>query len=96
VTGTINQEQVEQDACRDAWWIGGTTILETAELSDLALTTTYQERGGVEHGFRFLTGPLFLASSVCVTQPEQIMALIVIMVLCLLTITWPHVASGCA
>jgi transposase len=83
-TVTINQEQVEQEAFRKACWIIGTNILEAAELSDLALTTTYKEQGGVERGFRFLKDPLFLASSVFVKKPERIMALSLIMVLCLL------------
>jgi transposase len=83
-TVTINQEQVEQEAFRKACWIVGTNILETAELSDEALTTTYKEQGGVERGFRFLKDPLCLASSVFVKKPERIVALSLIMVLCLL------------
>jgi len=83
-TVTINQERVEQEVFRKACWIVGTNILETAELSDHALTTTYKEQGGVERGFRFLKDPLFLASSVFVKKPERIMALSLIMVLCLL------------
>ena len=83
-TVTINQERIEQEAFRKACWIIGTKILETAELSDLALTTTYKEQGGLERGFRFLKDPLFLASSIFVKKPERIMALSLIMVLCLL------------
>lgn len=85
-TVAINQELMEQEAFRKACWIIGTNILETAELSDDALTTTYKEQGGVERGFRFLKDPLFLASSVFVKKPERIMALSLslIMVLCLL------------
>jgi transposase len=83
-TVTINQERVEQQAFRKGCWIVGTNILEDAELSDHALTTTYKEQGGVERGFRFLKDPLFLASSVFVKKPERIMALSLIMVLCLL------------
>jgi hypothetical protein len=29
-TGTITQEHVEQDACRKAWWMGGTTLATAA------------------------------------------------------------------
>jgi transposase len=83
-TVTINQEQVEQEAFRKACWIVGTNVLETAELSDQAVTKTYKEQGGVERGFRFLKDPLFLASSVFVKKPERIIALSLIMVLCLL------------
>ena len=46
--------------------------------------TTYKEQGSVERGFRFLKDPLFLASSVFVKEPERIVALGLIMVLCLL------------
>ncbi len=83
-TVTINQERIEQEAFRKACWVIGTNILEAAELSDHALTTTYKEQGGVERGFRFLKDPLFLASSVFVKKPERMMALSLIMVLCLL------------
>lgn len=83
-TVAINQELTEQEAFRKACWIIGTNILETAEISDGTLTTTYKEQGGVERGFRFLKDPLFLASSVFVKKPERIMALSLIMVLCLL------------
>jgi transposase len=54
---TINQKRVEQEAWRRACWIVGTNILETAELSDHALTTTYKEQGGVERGFVFSKTP---------------------------------------
>src|SRR5581483_1284277 len=81
---SINQEMVEQEALRNACWIVGTTILSTAEVADQALAATDKEPGGVERGFRFLTDPLVLASSVFVKKPERIMALSLIMVLCLL------------
>ena len=42
------------------------------------------DQGSVEHGFRFLKDPLFLASSIFVKKPERIMALSFIIVLCLL------------
>jgi len=83
-TATIDQELVQQEAFRKACWIVGTNILETTELSDEALTTTYKDQGGVERGFRFLKDPLFLASSVFVKKTERIMALSFIMVVCLL------------
>jgi len=81
---SINQEMVEQEALRNACWIVGTTILSTAEVADQALDAAWFFVCGGERGFRFLTDPLVLASSVFVKKPERIMALSLIMVLCLL------------
>ncbi len=83
-TVTVNQQQVAQQAFRNACWIVGTNVLEPAVLSDQQLIATYKGQGGAERGFRFLKDPLFLASSVTVSKPERIMALSFIMVLCLL------------
>ncbi len=83
-TGSVNPEQVAQEALRKACWIVGTNVLDSLVLSDQHLATTYKDQGGVERGFRFLKDPLFLASSVFVKKPERIMALSFIMVLCLL------------
>jgi transposase len=84
VNVTITQDMGEHEASRNACWIGGTTMLSTAELADQALAATSKEQGGVERGFRVLNDPLFLASSVCVNKPERIMALSLIMVVCVL------------
>jgi len=81
---SINQDMGEHEALRNACWIVGTTILSTAERADHTLAATSKEQGGVERGFRFLTDPVFLASSVCVKKPERIMALSLIMVVCVL------------
>lgn len=83
-TVSVNQEQVAQQAFRNACWIVGTNVLEPAVLSDQQLIATYKGQDGAERGFRFLKDPLFLASSVFVKKPERIMALSFIMVLCLL------------
>jgi transposase len=58
--------------------------LETSQLSNEEVISTYKQQGSVERGFRFLIDPLFLASSVFVKKPERIVALGFIMVLCLL------------
>jgi transposase len=58
--------------------------LETSQLSNEEVISTYKQQGSVERGFRFLKDPLFLASSVFVKKPERIVALGFIMVLCLL------------
>lgn len=81
---TIHQGMGAQEAVRKAWWMVGTTILATTARADAALAATSKEQGGVERGFRFLKDPLLLASSVCVKQPERILALRVILVLCIL------------
>ncbi len=83
-TVSVNQQQVAQEAFRNACWIVGTNVLEQARLSDQQLIDTYTDQGGTERGFRFLKDPLFLASSVTVSKPKRIMALSFIMVLCLL------------
>ncbi len=83
-TVSVNQEQVAQQAFRNACWIVGTNVLEPTVLADQELIATYKGQGGAERGFRFLKDPLFLASSVFVKKPERIMALSFIMVLCLL------------
>jgi transposase len=83
-TVTVNQQQVAEQAFRNAYWIVGTNVLEPAVLSDQQLIATYKGQGGAERGFRFLKDPLFLASSIFVKKPERIMALSFIMVLCLL------------
>lgn len=83
-TVQVNQERVVQEVRRRACFIVATNVLDSAELSDEALVTTYKEQGSVERGFRFLKDPLFLASSVFLKKPERIVALSLIMVLCLL------------
>jgi transposase len=83
-TVSVNQQEVAQQALRNACWIVGTNVLEQARLSDQQLIDTYKDQGGTERGFRFLKDPLFLASSVFVKKAERIMALSFIMVLCLL------------
>jgi len=49
---SVNQEQVTQEAFRNACWIVGTNILESTALSDHDLITTYKGQGGAERGFR--------------------------------------------
>ncbi len=84
VTLAVNQERVEAEALRAACFIVGTNVLDSKQISDQELVSTYKAQGGVERGFRFLKDPLFLASSVFLKKPERIMALSLIMVLCLL------------
>jgi len=83
-TPQVNQECVAQEVRRRACFIVATDVLDSAELPDEDLVTTYKEQGSVERGFRFLKDPLFLASSIFLKKPERIVALSLIVVLCLL------------
>lgn len=74
-TVTVNQQRVDAEVLRKACFMVGTNELESEELSDQELVTTYKDQSGVERGFRFLKDPLFLASSVFVKKPERIIAL---------------------
>jgi len=86
-TVSVKQAQVEQEARRKACFIVATNFMDESILSDQELVTTYKEQGSVERGFRFLKDPLFLASSVFVKKPERIVALGLIMVLCLTSLS---------
>jgi transposase len=81
-TVSLNQEQLAQEAFRNACWIVGTNVLEPTVLYEEQLIATYKGQGGTERGFHFLKDPLFLASSVTVSKPERIMALSFLVVLC--------------
>ncbi|HEY4035342.1 MAG TPA: IS1634 family transposase [Ktedonobacteraceae bacterium] len=61
-----------------------TNVLSTRKLSDEALFAVYKEQCSVEHGFRILKDPLFLASSVFVKKPSRLIALSFIIEFCLL------------
>lgn len=83
-TVAVKQDRVDEEALRKACFIVATNVLDTAQLADQTLVTTYKGQGGVERGFRFLKDPLFLAPSVFLKKPERIIALSLIMVICLL------------
>jgi transposase len=83
-TLTSDLAQFERLVQRVASFIVATNILDPAQLSDEELITIYKDQHSVERGFAFLKDPLFLASSVFLKNPERIVALSLIMVLCLL------------
>ena len=56
-----------------------TVLLPPQELLD-----GYKGQKHVEHGFRFLKDPRFLAASLYLKKPERIMALLMVMTVCLL------------
>jgi transposase len=65
-------------------FILATNQLDPEVLSDTALLQAYKAQHQVERGFRFLKGPLFLASSLYLKSPKRLMALMLVMTLCLL------------
>jgi len=81
---TIDDEQLEREAQRQARFLVATNLLDPTEWPDERAIAVYKAQSGVERGFAFLKDPLFLASSVFLKRPERIMALAFIMVLCLL------------
>jgi transposase len=81
---TINEASLEREVRRKAAFLVATHVLAPDHLSDQELIQTYKEQHSVERGFSFLKDPLFLASSVFVKNPERIVALSLVMVLCLL------------
>jgi transposase len=81
---SIDEEQLEREAQRQARFLVATNVLDATALRDEQVIGTYKAQSGVERGFAFLKDPLFLASSVFLKRPERIMALAGIMVLCLL------------
>jgi len=79
-----DEQQLARAIARAASFIVATNVLDGAQLADEELIAIYKDQHGVERGFAFLKDPLFLASSAFLKQPERIMALSLIMVLCLL------------
>jgi transposase len=71
----VNQHEVEVLTSKKAAFIVATNILDEQRLAHEQVIATYKEQGGVERGFRFLTDPFFLASSVFVKKPERVIAL---------------------
>ncbi len=81
---TLDAAALECAVVRQACFLVATNVLDPTVLSDQELIQTYKEQTSVERGFAFLKDPLFLASSVFVKNPERIVALSLVMVLCLL------------
>jgi transposase len=81
---TVDDEQLEREAQRQARFLVATNVLDPTEVPDEPVIGASKAQSGVERGFALLKDPLFLASSVFLKRPERIMALACIMVLCLL------------
>jgi transposase len=86
LTATLTRDsaQFERAVQRAASFIVATNVLEQERLADEELIAVYKDQHSVERGFAFLKDPLFLATSVFLKNPERIVALSLIMVLCLL------------
>lgn len=80
----VNEAAVTRAARRKASFLVATDVLDPVQLSDQELIQTYKDQHSVERGCSLLKDPLFLASSVFVKNPERIVALSLVMVLCLL------------
>jgi transposase len=83
-TLAVDAAAVAREVRRKAAFVVATNVLDPTQLSDYELIRTYKDQHSVERGFAFLKDPLFLASSVFVKNPERIVALSLVMVLCLL------------
>jgi transposase len=75
-----HQSLVAQHSC----FILATNELDARMLPPQELLSGYKGQKHVEHGFRFLKDPRFLAASLYLKKPERIMALLVVMTVCLL------------
>jgi transposase len=71
---------IDQHRC----FILATNALDTAQLPPQEVLAGDKGPVRVERGFRFLTDPPFLASSLSLKKPERIMALLMVMTRCLL------------
>jgi transposase len=70
-------------AQRKGKFIIATNNLNTTQTPDDQLLPKYKSLTKVEHGFRFLKDPQFIASSFFVKKPERVEVLLFIMTLCL-------------
>lgn len=78
-TDTLHQAQ-QHKAC----FVLASPLALAHELSDGEVFTAYKQQSRVEQGFRFLKDPLFFVSSLFVTKPSRIQALLMVMTLALL------------
>jgi transposase len=74
------QALIAQHSC----FILATNELDDRRLPPQELLDGYKGQKHVEHGFRFLKDPRFLAASLYLKKPERIMALLMVMTVCLL------------
>ena len=86
ITGTpaSRLSPYQQKLARKSCFIVATNQLDQDELPGAELLQTYPDQQKVEHGFRFLKDPQFMASTLFLKSVKRVMALTVIMTLCLL------------
>lgn len=77
-------DEISAQRTRCGRFILATNVLDPAHLSAADALRESKGQQGVERGFRFLSGPLFFASSVFLKSPQPVAALGMIMGLCLL------------
>lgn len=73
-----------EQVTRAALFVLATNELDTKQLSDKEILSTYKAQSSSERGFRFLKDPMFLASTLFLKKVARIMALLMVMTLCLL------------
>jgi transposase len=79
-TLAARQALIDRHCC----FILATNELDNSQLPPLAILQGYKGQVHVERGFRFLKDPQLFASSLYLTKPERIMALLMVMTVCLL------------
>jgi transposase len=82
-TAYTERETFEKMAHTKGKFIVATNDLDTKTLNDIDLFLAYKGQSKVEHGFRFLKDPQFMATNMFVKKPERVEALLFIMTLCL-------------
>jgi transposase len=79
-TLAARQALIDRHCC----FILATNELDNSQLPPLEILEGYKGQVHVERGFRFLKDPQLFASSLYLTKPERIMALLMVMTVCLL------------
>lgn len=69
---------------RKSCFIIATNQLDCESLTADEVIKNYKDQQKVEHGFRFIKDPMFMASTIFLKSPQRIMALMMVMSLCLM------------
>lgn len=83
-TSVVDPETLRQQHQQKACFVLATPLSLADELADAMVLHAYKQQSRVEQGFRFLKDPLFFVSSLFVTKPSRIQALLMVMTLALL------------
>jgi transposase len=84
ITGALAARLTDRQARVDQQrgFMLATNELDEGQLSSQAVLDGYKGQARAERGCRFLKDPQFLASSLSLTKPERIMALLMVMTVC--------------